>query len=551
MLSVIGFLLVLAPLVVFHEFGHFIFAKIFGVKAEIFSIGFGPRLFSRQIGETEFRISPIPLGGYVKLLGEDGESELDPILKTRTLNAQAKWKRFLIYLGGPLFNFLLAACIYALMQLIGEPVATSRISRVLVNSPAYIAGLRSGDKILSMAGKSVVTLEQFYELIQESPSLEMPIQIERQNKDAQSASQLELSIPIEEEEGISVFGEEKNLGVLKGVVPVARGKMFRFVPASLPADKIKELGDSISNRFQLISWNEQPLESFEYFESIGTESNIFTPGSLKVQEVESGRVVVFSLLNENDFKKIRSGIRHIELELSAVSEGSPAGVAGLKPRDLLLSINGDELFDFEELRGKVASAGVSNSPINVAVLRGNKVEAFDVTPTARMESDALLRKKMIYSIGIAGGNDFLDPETIIERTGNPFAALYRGSLRTANMTLKNIISIGKMFSGSVSVKALGGPIMIGMKAGETLARGLIAFLSMMAVLSIGLGIMNLLPIPVLDGGHIVLLGIEAVLRKPLSMRQIQIVQQIGMIFILLLTVVVMKNDIARLPFFNR
>src|SRR5207245_7970949 len=101
MLSVIGFLVILCPLVVFHEFGHYIFARIFGVKAEIFSIGFGPRLWSRQLGETELRVSAIPLGGYVKLLGEDREAPLPPELARRALHRQAAWKRFFIFFGGP------------------------------------------------------------------------------------------------------------------------------------------------------------------------------------------------------------------------------------------------------------------------------------------------------------------------------------------------------------------------------------------------------------------------------------------------------------------
>src|SRR4051794_2651765 len=112
MLSILGFLIILGPLVIVHEFGHYFFARVFGVKAEIFSIGFGPRIWNKQLGETELRVSAIPLGGYVKLLGEDRESELSAEEQKRALHRQPAWKRFFIFFGGPLFNFLFAILVF-------------------------------------------------------------------------------------------------------------------------------------------------------------------------------------------------------------------------------------------------------------------------------------------------------------------------------------------------------------------------------------------------------------------------------------------------------
>src|SRR5690348_3870657 len=117
--SILGFLIILGPLVVVHEFGHYIFARIFGVKAEIFSIGFGPVLWRKQLGETELRISAIPLGGFVKLLGEDRDAELSAAEQKRALHRQAAWKRFFIFFGGPLFNFLFAIVVFMAMLAVG------------------------------------------------------------------------------------------------------------------------------------------------------------------------------------------------------------------------------------------------------------------------------------------------------------------------------------------------------------------------------------------------------------------------------------------------
>src|SRR5687767_3717079 len=152
MLSVLGFFIILGPLVIVHEFGHYIFARIFGVKAEIFSLGFGPVLAKKQIGETEWRLSAIPMGGFVKLLGEDRDQPLPPELQNRALGRQEPWKRFFIFAGGPLFNFLFAIVIFMVILVIGEPQMASVIGRVVKGSPAAVAGFQSGDRIVAVNG---------------------------------------------------------------------------------------------------------------------------------------------------------------------------------------------------------------------------------------------------------------------------------------------------------------------------------------------------------------------------------------------------------------
>jgi regulator of sigma E protease len=144
----------------------------------------------------------------------------------------------------------------------------------------------------------------------------------------------------------------------------------------------------------------------------------------------------------------------------------------------------------------------------------------------------------------------MEAAMIKEQVWNPFVLLARGTERMIELSYRNLVSIGKMIQGQVSVKSLGGPILIGKLAGDSISRGFIDFLKMMAILSVGLGILNILPIPVLDGGHIVLLGIEAIRGKALSLKQLEVVQQVGLVLILLIMGIVMKNDISRLPIFN-
>ena len=158
MLSIIGFLIILAPLVIVHEFGHYIFARIFGVKAEIFSIGFGPRLFARQLGETELRVSAIPLGGYVKLLGEERDVELSAEDKKRSLHSQAAWKRFFIFFGGPLFNFMFAILVFMVILVLGEPHIASVAVGPSQEATTDLATVTESMKLLSHEHREMLVM---------------------------------------------------------------------------------------------------------------------------------------------------------------------------------------------------------------------------------------------------------------------------------------------------------------------------------------------------------------------------------------------------------
>jgi len=182
--------------------------------------------------------------------------------------------------------------------------------------------------------------------------------------------------------------------------------------------------------------------------------------------------------------------------------------------------------------------------------RDGKSIRSEIIPTATEKRDHDLNKKINYTIGVIPMWKMADPETIIERVWNPFILTYKGTERMLIFVWRNLVALGKMVTGDVSVSTLGGPILIGKIAGDSLSRGLVSFLKLMAMISVGLGILNVLPIPVLDGGHLMLLGVEVIRGKPLSVRQMEIVQQVGLSLILLLMVVVIRNDLARLPFFN-
>jgi regulator of sigma E protease len=537
MVSVIGFVLVLIPLVVVHELGHFLFAKLFGVRADAFSVGFGPVLLKKKWGETEFRVSAIPLGGYVKLLGEDPTQELSAEEKKRALHAQVPWKRFFIFFGGPLFNFIWAVVVYMAMMAIGEPQISTVIGRVLQESPAAVSGLVSGDQIVSVDGVKVTKFEDLLNQLSDKPATRVNLEVVR------GGATQTLAVNTGSEEGFSVYGEKKMVGLIDGIIP--NGRMTRVGiadPSSIAARAGIQSGDEI------VALQGQKVETFEQFETLyskltGTSVNLTLKSGEASREVTlKGRITGDA---GADF-----GLYSSELFVDQAVKDSPAEAAGVRKGDHLIAVNGSPIRSFFELRRKIQRSGEERGRASIALVRDGQSLTLDIATKESTERDPLLKKLKQYTIGVVPVQTMIEPVMVTERVWNPFLLVYKATSRMLEMSERNIVSIAKMVMGQVSVKSLGGPILIGKLAGDSISRGLLDFLRMMAILSIGLGVLNILPIPVLDGGHIVLLGVEAIRGKALSLKQIEVAQSVGLAVILFIMVIVMKNDLSRLPIFN-
>jgi regulator of sigma E protease len=539
-LSILGFVLVLIPLVVVHELGHFLFAKLFKVRADAFSVGFGPVILKKKWGETEFRLSAIPLGGYVKLLGEDPSVELSEEDRKRSLHAQKPWKRFFIFFGGPLFNFIWAAIVFMAMMAIGEPQISTVVGRVLHDSPAAKAGIIAGDKISAIDGTKVEKLEDLYTLLTDKPSTDVELSIERAGK----------TVPVRfatgSEDGFSVYGEKKSVGTIEGIIPSGRSTRIGISsPDSIAAKAGIKAGDEV------VSIAGTPVKTFEELETAYSSLKLAAGAPLLLKIKSEGAEQEVSLAGKwSGDLGVDFGIHSTELFIEQAIPGTPAEKAGIKKMDQLIAVNGSPIRSFFELRRKIQKSGEEKGKVNVTVVREGKTMTFEIIPQETTERDPLLKKLKQFTIGVMPMASMLEPVMVIERTLNPFQLLYRGTARMIDLSQKNLVSIFKMIMGQVSVKSLGGPILIGKLAGDSISRGLLDFLKMMAILSIGLGVLNILPIPVLDGGHIVLLGIEAVRGRSLSLKQIEVVQSVGLAVILFIMIIVMKNDISRLPIFN-
>ena len=241
------------------------------------------------------------------------------------------------------------------------------------------------------------------------------------------------------------------------------------------------------------------------------------------------------------------GIYSSELFVDKTVPKSPAEAAGVKGGDRLVGVGDRVVQSFFELKEAVQKSGEKDGKVQLKWERAGKtLYSTSIVPTATVGRDPILNKTTQYTVGVIPMLVVAEPVMYVERILNPFTLVFKATERMFVMSWRNLVSLRKMLTGDVSVGTLGGPIMIGKIAGESLTRGLIAFLTNMAIFSIGLGVLNILPVPVLDGGHLMLLGIESIRGKPLTLRQMEVLQGVGLVFILALMGIAFHNDIARL-----
>lgn len=451
--SLFAFVAAIALLVAIHEFGHYAVARLFGVKVLRYSIGFGQVLWSRRAGadQTEYCISAIPLGGYVKLLDER-DCAVSYAERDRAFNRQPGTARIAILFAGPAFNLVFAVLAYTLMFMNGVPGIKPVIGLVEPGSVAASAGLREGDTIIAVGTQRVMTWES------------------------------------------------ATLGILD----------------ELLANGVIRL--DVSGRAQM----EQSAPRRVILQTAGRESELTEPGQLFVKL---------------GFKPWAPRPDAIIGELVA---GGPAERAGMQSGDRVLAVDGLAVESWAEW---------------VAAVRARPGQRIEVTLLrAEAELDLVIDVETVSSdegpVGRIGAAVLLSPGEFDSMRADeryaPVEALQRATVRTWEMSVLTLRMIWRMLVGDVSVKNISGPINIAQYAGYSASIGLSAFLSFLAVVSISLGVLNLLPVPMLDGGQIVYTLAEQVKGSPLSERAQMVGQQIGIGLLLLLMSFAFYNDIARL-----
>jgi regulator of sigma E protease len=553
----------LGGVIAVHEFGHFIFAKWAGIRVDTFSIGFGPKLFARKWGETEYCLSLIPLGGFVKIYGQDPDelaNDPDP-QPDRAFAKKSLGQKLGVLFGGPLFNYFLAILIFAVLAVAGVQKLPAIATRVVAETPAYKAGLRSGDVIVAVEGQPTKTFEDVAELIAQNPEKTLKFSLLREG------TPRDLSIQVQKEHALTPYGEESVAGVLEGLDPLGREPIVATTLANHPwgfktGDKVTELeGQAVT------SWESLEKATAKILESPQSKLTFKVARGAESLSLASGDIRALAQKSKKDVHAFLdgAGLHNPELFIQEVVAGSPAATAGIQTGDRIISVNGNRVFSFDHLRGMIQDSGelvakatgakvendIYENALKLEIDRGGTIQTVASPIKATKGKDPLGETIITYTIGIlSAGKPQMPTNLIIERTYNPFKALWIGSVETVNNTVMTVVGLKKLAFGEVSAKSVGGPIMIGKLAGDTFSsRGWRDFLRIMAIISISLGVFNLIPIPILDGGHIVFAVVESVRGRPLSQGVQQAALKVGLSLILVLMVFALYNDISRvIPF---
>lgn len=516
--SILIFFLFLGPLIFFHELGHFFFARLFGVRVETFSIGFGPKLFSWKKGDTTYAFSVIPLGGYVKMFGDDplSETPLTPEEEKVAYTKKSKWARFWIVFGGPLANFVLAFVLYLGLATGGEKVPEPKLGKITEGMVFETLGFETGDVLKRVNDHKVFNFDDVA-IVDEKIST---VLVTRGGVD----TKLEIDLAAKEFHK----GLFKAVGYLKAPIFVnAKGQSFLVKPANQDYVPYEELVELKNTEIEIIEVKGDVFDSLAVFDP--SQGNLDVMSSEKIS-LEADEKLMEKLSSMNLFPR--------ELMIQNVSLNSAASKAQLKKGNIIVSVSGNDVFSFETFKNQVQELK-EEKPIKLQVLNEDGLRSLEVTPQFSEQNGEKVLLVGIQS-GIVGYSKMVEfkAESISE-------AISLAVKRTVQGTANVVGMFGKLIFGDVSVKNLGGPLAIGKAANDYFELGLSMFFRLMALISINLAVINLFPIPVLDGGHIVFIIIEIFNRGPLSRKKLMYAQQFGMSLLFLLIFVAIFNDIKR------
>jgi len=420
----------LGVMILVHEWGHFVVARFFGVRVDVFSFGLGPRLFGVRRGPTDYRLSAFPVGGYVRMAGENPTDERrgDP----DEFLSKPRWQRAFIVLAGPTTNLILAVALTAGLFVYGGeqpsyadgPVV---IAGVMQDSPAQTGGIQPGDRVVAFAGVENPTWDRIaLELALSTPGRSESVVVEREGR--------RISLNVQSE-------------------------MQPFAVLGYPAEPVL---------------------------------------------------------------------------VGSVSSGMPAEGAGLMAGDHIVAVDGQRIQSPYQLSELIQQKG--GTPIELEIERNGQQRKISLQPAWGDPGDGRARWQIGISYRFA----------TVERSYSVPTAVVKASQFHVVLASKMVYLVGQLFTGRVSLKQVQGPLGIVQESSRAARRGVGDLISFMALVSLNLGVLNLLPIPILDGGHILMLGVEGLLRKDLSLKIKERIVTVGMVFLLLVFLVVMYNDVLRL-----
>ena len=519
-------ILMIGILIFVHEFGHFIVAKAMNIKVLKFSLGFGPAILSKTIGETEYRIASIPLGGYVKMLGENPDEELPKGELERSFYYQSPFRRLLIAVAGPLMNLIFPFLIYYIVYAMPSTEISNRIGMVMEGRPAEAAGMKNYDRIVEVDGKSTRYWRDLLREISSRPGRTVQMKIEREGKI------IPLTVNIAAEREVSRYGFSQIVGRI-GVSP--------YMPASviyITSEDSEAYRAGLRSFDQIKKVDGVELDSFYKFESLLKEK---AGKEVRIEALRGeNKQIVEAVIRAEEPANL--GIEQAELYIYKVEPGTPADKAGIKVGDRLVSINGEKIIYFAELESYFAKE--PDREHEFGIKRGDELINVKLKLEKLVKKDEYKQEYNYFVFGAQNNSHFTDGE-IVQKGFTLLSAIENSVSDTIDVIETTVVGVYQLFTGQISFKTVGGPIMIFGIAGKAVKKGVSFFLHIMALISINLGIINLLPLPVLDGGHITMSLYEMISRRPIPMKARIVINFIGVVLILTLTVLVIFNDLVR------
>jgi regulator of sigma E protease len=556
-----GFLtavLLVALLVFLHEFGHFIVAKACGVAVPVFSLGFGRRVAGVRFGETDYRISAIPFGGYVRLGGsdpfgyfEEGEDGGDP---ARGFLRKPIWQRILVILAGPAFNIALPFVVFTAAYMGGEPTSAPELGVVDPGSVGARAGLRPGDLVREIDGKPIVSFRDLVDALGAGGGAAATLEVER------GGQRIQVALPAPGEGESYGFGPSRADARVAVLAPTSPAGSAGLRPGDLvvsvdgapvddwvdllvqldaPRDRVRlevRSEDGPARGVELVAggWTAPPLGRAP----TGPERWGLASYTLAVGEVQ---------------QELQDHVGFLgDLRPKGPSRPAPARLAGVQPGDIVVSVAGQPILSWGDITLAVRSAlprppgGGAPAPteIPMQIVRAGELQTLRLTPVVTRSIDAtgLYEDRPLVGISPAGG--FTSAPQV--RQYHPFpVALRRAVDETVGISGLIVERLGMLVTGEAAFdRSLGGPVEMVRQGNVAVQGGIFDILRFMGGLSLSVGVLNLLPVPVFDGGQLLFLVIEAVRGRPVSLEVRERALQLGVLATILLMVTVLVKDVS-------
>jgi regulator of sigma E protease len=556
-LSVLYFLLLVGVLVVIHELGHFVAAKLLDVKVLRFSIGYGRPMFRVTLRETEYQICVFPIGGYVRILGVEGESE--PTTKPkpgqrsdvgRSFASRPLWQRLVIVFAGPAANLVLPVVIYFVFFAGHTMLPAATIGDVLENGAAARAGLEPGDRVVEIDGNTMRYWEEIEDAVRSAPGKELHLRVSRNGKVFERyVTPLEETVRsrdgrvfVQGRVGLTHAPFVPLVGVIDGQSPAARsGLRTGDLIISVDGQPVRNWSDvkRVLGRFARRT-------SIVYFR--GTE----VPGVPQVQLLAAGfaDLVPETQVDAQLKRQTYTGLERAEMFVAQVDPGSPADGAGLRPGDLIVALDGKPVIHWLDLDQRLQAEPNKTFKLSwTRAIAGGKTEQLSAELTQvwrdRLDDYDHTVKRLVFG----ARNDVDRGRGAMVAIDGRFGYALTKALERTGETISTMTSgFGQIIAGETPGEALGGPLMMYRVASVSGNQGWDSFLLMLALISVNLGLINLLPIPMLDGGHLLVFAIEGTRRKPISAKTRERVQLVGLVIVGLITILALRNDVMRFFF---